>query len=186
MIVKNRYSAVCNINYRLINHYFSCDCRLSSRRKLVSSVALFVAGVLMVSSLLTSIVDSDMYGGPVGTGEDYYYSWGAWNVNLNDTSAAEAAALGAAADASVSSSPFGSSAGGGGGEPQAVNVGLIMVNTTNNAKLLNNFKVCICCEMSLFGFLSEAADTDDEISAGLSMRRNQRVKSSQVAFVLFF
>lgn len=97
--------------------------RLSTRRRLLSSVVVFIGGVLAVSSLLTSLVDSDMYGGPVSTGEDYYYSWGGgWGVNQ---SAASPAAEAVAASA----------------EPLAINIGLIMVNSTNSSKLLNNFKV---------------------------------------------
>lgn len=94
--------------------------RLSTRRRLLSSVVVFIGGVLAVSSLLTSLVDSDMYGGSVGTGEDYYYSWGGWGVNQS-----------AASPASVATSA----------EPLAINIGLIMVNSTNSSKLLNNFKV---------------------------------------------
>jgi len=41
-------------------------------------VVVFIGGVLAVSSL----VDSDMYGGPVSTGEDYYYSWGGYIVSI--------------------------------------------------------------------------------------------------------
>ncbi|XP_059469623.1 xyloside xylosyltransferase 1-like isoform X2 [Neocloeon triangulifer] len=101
--------------------------RISMRRRLLTSVVLFVLGVLMVSSLLTNFVDSDMYGGPVTTGEDYYYSWGTWNV-VNATPSEPPLVAPPA--------PFGS------GEVQAINIGLIMINATNNTKLLNNFKGC--------------------------------------------
>jgi hypothetical protein len=56
-----------------------CACRLSTRSRLLSSVVVFIGGVLAVSWL----VDSNMYGGPVSTGEDYYYSWGGYSVTIN-------------------------------------------------------------------------------------------------------